>query len=455
MSDLMPWLIIGHAFGARYDLPVPLVLFMLGGGAVVFASFLLVLPRPVPIEGDAVFPDAPGRRDTFGAASTVGWIVLLLLIVCGLVGSQEVAENIVPTAFWLLVWIAVPISCALIGDWTRPFNPFAALSRACDRPALRRALLGGPPVSWPGWLGWWPAVVLFFIVACGELIYNATATRPGVTAFGLLIYGLLNVVAALLFGADRWLEQGEMFSVLFGTWGRLGYFRFGAPGDRGFGGGLKARFEPEVSRLTFVLLLLVSVSFDGLLATPAWKQARGQLPSSIAPGTLSYMLLTTLAFLALLLIAWGFFGGFAAAVRRAGRLPESTLGVLAGLTPSLLPIAFGYLFAHNAEYLAINGQLLLPLLGNPAGVSGWPTLPYPFNDSYEINVGLLPTSIVWYVQVALIVFVHIAAVVLAHDYAVRTARTSDLARRSEWPWIVAMVFYTMSSLWLLAQPLVE
>jgi hypothetical protein len=29
------------------------------------------------------------------------------------------------------------------------------------------------------------------------------------------------------------------------------------------------------------------------------------------------------------------------------------------------------------------------------------------------------------------------------------------ARRAEWPWIVAMVGYTMTSLWLLAQPVVQ
>src|SRR3954453_21385846 len=105
--------------------------------------------------------------------------------------------------------------------------------------------------------------------------------------------------------------------------------------------------------------------------------------------------------------------------------------------------------------MGVNGRPFLALLGNAAGLSGWPTFPYPFNDTYQINVGLVPTSIVWYTQVALIVFVHVAAVVLAHDYAVRTANDPDLARRSEWPWIIAMVFYTMSSLWLLAQPLVE
>lgn len=455
MQDLTQWLFLGHAFGVRYDLPVPLLLFVLGGGAVVFLSFLLVLPRPVPVEGGLVYPDVPGRRHLSAPGWVFGWLVLILLVICGLIGSQGVAENIVPTVFWLVIWIAVPISCAIFGDWTRPVNPYAALARAVDRPSLRQVILGGPPLTWPTWLGWWPAVVIFLIVACGELIYNATATRPAATALGLILYAFITAAGSLLFGAEVWLQRGEMSSVLYNTWGRLGYFRFGAPGNRGFGGGLRAAFEHEVSRITFVLLLLMSVSFDGMLATPAWKHAREQLPASIAPGTLSYQLLTTLAFIVLVCIAWIFFGGFAAAAKRAGRLQGSTVDVLAGLLPSLLPIAFGYLVAHNAEYLAINGQLLLPLIGNPAGLSGWPSLPYPFNDSYEININLLPSSIVWYTQVALIIFVHIAAVVIAHDYAVRNARTPENARRSEWPWIVAMVFYTMSSLWLLAQPLVK
>jgi hypothetical protein len=111
--------------------------------------------------------------------------------------------------------------------------------------------------------------------------------------------------------------------------------------------------------------------------------------------------------------------------------------------------------AHNAEYIAINGQLFIPLLGNPAGLAGVKLLPAPFNDSYEINPNLLPSSVVWYIQVALIIFVHIAAVVLAHRYLTRVAANVKQARRSEWPWIVAMVGYTMTSLWLLAQPLVQ
>jgi ABC-type branched-subunit amino acid transport system substrate-binding protein len=457
MASLTP---LAHAFGARYDLPVPLTYFLVGGAAVVFVSFLVVLPRPVTTPAGAVVRGAArprrARRPTAAmAAGAIGLLLLIVLITAGLGGSDAVAENIVPTSIWLIAWIAVPISCGILGDWTRPFNPFAVLARLVDRPGVRRALLGSPdPVRWPSWLGWWPAVALYFAVACGELIYNATATRPSVTAWGLLTYALLSTFCAMLFGSGAWLERGELWSVLYDTWGRLGWFRFGRPGRRGFAGGLIDGFEPQISRITFVLLLLVSVSFDGLLSTPAWKTWRIDLPSSLQQGTTGYLLLTTALFIAMVLFAWVLFGLFALAVRRAGRIDEPPLHVIAGLLTSLLPIAFGYLVAHNAYYLLVNGQLLIPLLGDPAG-RGWHLLPAPFNDTYEINHDLVPTSAIWYFQVALIIAVHIAAVVIAHRYLAHAARTGTLARRSEWPWIVAMVGYTTTSLWLLAQPIVQ
>jgi hypothetical protein len=129
---------------------------------------------------------------------------------------------------------------------------------------------------------------------------------------------------------------------------------------------------------------------------------------------------------------------------------------LAGLLPSLVPIAFGYLVSHYLSYLLVNGQLLFPLLGNPTGLESWPlTLPYPFNDDYDPDPGLLPGSFYWYVAVVVIVAVHIAAVILANRRLAAVARDEQLARRSEYPWLIAMVGYTCLSLWLLAQPFVE
>jgi hypothetical protein len=50
---------------------------------------------------------------------------------------------------------------------------------------------------------------------------------------------------------------------------------------------------------------------------------------------------------------------------------------------------------------------------------------------------------------------HILAVYLAHRVALRTWRDQRPARRSQYPMMVLMLGYTMSSLWLLAQPIVE
>ena len=128
---------------------------------------------------------------------------------------------------------------------------------------------------------------------------------------------------------------------------------------------------------------------------------------------------------------------------------------LAALLPSLAPISFGYLFAHNLDNLAINGQLLVPLIGNPTGRDGWQWAPAPFNDGYVINLKIVPPATYWYLAMAVIIAVHVIAVVVAHRHLARAGTTELKARRSEYPWIVAMIGYTMLSLWLLAQPLVK
>jgi hypothetical protein len=54
---------LAHAFGQRYELPLPLVLFVVGGAVVVFVSFLLVLGTPVPA---ADGQDQPGADASSG-----------------------------------------------------------------------------------------------------------------------------------------------------------------------------------------------------------------------------------------------------------------------------------------------------------------------------------------------------------------------------------------------------
>src|SRR5579884_734718 len=98
-------MILAHAFGARYDLPVPLVYFVTGGAAVVFLSFLLVLPREVAPSTEAASSDGSYVARNQPAMAVVGVLLLLFLALPGIIGSQETPENIVPTMFWLILWI--------------------------------------------------------------------------------------------------------------------------------------------------------------------------------------------------------------------------------------------------------------------------------------------------------------------------------------------------------------
>jgi hypothetical protein len=450
-----PHLFLAHAFGQRYELPIPLGLFVIAGAAVVLLSFFLVLGRKVNQTPLLPAADRPPLTKLGPVSAALSILALAGLILAGFLGSQEVPENILPTLFWVIIWVGVALSVGLIGDWTQPLNAFANLAKLSDSRRLRGLILArAQPLAWPARLGWWPAVVSFYLIVAGELIFNTAMTRPSAIALSLSLYAAVSAVMGLIFGRV-WLERGEVFTVLFDTWGRLGYFRFGAPGRRGFLGGLDAPFAADLSRVSFVLLLLASVTFDGLLSTPAWSRLQPHLPAALATGTAGYDLLALLGLAVATLLLGGLFAAFAMGVSRAGARRQSPLKALTGLLPSLLPISFAYLLAHYLQYLLINGQLMFPLLGNPVGSESWPLqLPYPFNDAYEPNVHILSSAAAWYVAIAVIVIAHILAVVLAHRHLAQTGQTEAAARRSEYPWIAAMVVYTMLSLWLLAQPLV-
>jgi hypothetical protein len=441
---------VQHAFGARYELPLPLWMFVLGGAAVVFLSFLLVLRRttaPMPTEAPE---DAVPLRAFHPVAGPLSILLTLGVAYTGIAGSQELAESIAPLFFWVGLWIVVPLTSGIIGDWSRPVNPFANLARLSSSERLRQLVLGrSQPLAWS--FRWWPAVALFVLLVLGELVFNLHTTVPAFVGWMLFGYGLACLFLGLLFG-DGFLQRGEVFSGLYDAWGRLGFFRHGAPGRRGFAGGLDVPFAAEVSRVVFVLLLLVSINFDGLLATPQWSRYEKRTLGIDLKG---FEALRTGSLVVLVLVVLAVFAAFAFASSRAGGFGLGPLPALAYLLPSLVPIAFGYLVAHYLQYVLTNGQLLFPLIGNP-GFAGWPIhLPYPFNDDYEINRTLFANSFYWYLSVLVIVAVHVVAVILANRRLAARAADASKARRSEYPWLLAMVAYTAFSLTLIAQPLTQ
>ena len=92
----------------------------------------------------------------------------------------------------------------------------------------------------------------------------------------------------------------------------------------------------------------------------------------------------------------------------------------------------------------------IPLLNDPLG-KGWHLL--PALAAFKPNFALANASTVWYADIVLIVLGHIVAVVLAHLRAGERFRTAQRALLSQYPMLVLMVLYTMTSLWILSQPI--
>lgn len=118
---------------------------------------------------------------------------------------------------------------------------------------------------------------------------------------------------------------------------------------------------------------------------------------------------------------------------------------------TLLPIAIAYHVAHYLPFLLLAGQLVIPLASDPFG-RGWDLFGTAL---HRIDVGIVDARFIWFTAVASMVSGHVVSIVLAHATAARLFDGSRLARRSQYPMLLLMVAYTLASLWILAQPVVE
>ena len=191
----------------------------------------------------------------------------------------------------------------------------------------------------------------------------------------------------------------------------------------------------------FVVVVLAGVTFDGLLETPLWLEIVRVTPVT---QTLGVVLLPALFF--------GIYLGFVGLSRILGGGGEGGFGRFAAAYAfSLVPIAIAYQMAHYYTYLLIQGQMIISLVSDPLGW-GWNLFG---TADFQPRYGIVGAGFVWYSQVALIVAGHVVAVYLAHSISLRLLRDPARAFLSQLPMLVLMVLYTITSLWILAQPIVR
>ena len=372
---------------------------------------------------------------------------------------------------------------ALVGNLWAVVNPWAAIF------GWGEALLGArrPPRRYPAGLGVWPAVALFLAFAWVELIYTGRSI-PAQLGRLIVAYSALTWTGMALFGRATWLRHADPFATAFGVLARFApteirvtdreacrrcelpcaepdgacldcgeCFDRAAPARREwnvrpFAAGLLNTADVSPSMVVFVLLLLSTVTFDGFTATPAWAGLEGALYAALAPlGDARLTVIGTLGLLAFPLLFVLVYLAFARWMAWMGD-DQLTTGTVARLfVLSLVPIAIAYHLAHYFTYLLIQGQLLIRLASDPLGF-GWNLFG---TARYRPDIGIVGARAVWYTAVVAIVLGHVIAVYVAHVVALREYRDRRAALRSQLPMLVLMVGYTVVSLWIIAQPIVE
>ena len=460
-----------HGFGQRYDLPGPLFLYLFAAAGVVVFSFVIV----VLFAGDELGEDAvdyPRWRAAWldglvaahwprTAGGIIGVLGLVAVVITGIFGSQNPFYNPAEYLVWVYFWAALVILCGLLGNLWTLFNPWAALGAWLRLPEQREP-------NRIARLGVWPAVVTYFLFACLELA-SGIANRPAVIGWLAIAYTLVTLGGMALVGRRAWLDQVECFAVLFRIIARFAPLE-GDVDRRGrvrvylrvWGSGLLRGVESGWDQVVFIVLMLSSLAFDGLLATPVYVWWLLNLDGPF--GVLGPLGVPVLRTVGLVILTGLFLGAFVLVMRFVMWFGWPQLGspfggwkgvdvpqALSAFAFTLVPIALVYNAAHNYTYVVVQSQGIIPLLADPLQ-KGWHLLP---TAGYKVSFLLAGAAVVWYVQIILIVLGHVIAVYLAHLRASERFKNASHVLLSQYPMLLLMVLYTMTSLWILAQPITK
>ena len=455
----LPGQAAAHGFGARYDLPIPLSLYLTGAGLIVALSFVMLvffLRLALP---PARAASAEARRwpVVLPVARAIGVAVYLLVIVAGLFGVQSPLKNIAPVFVWALWWVGMAYVSALIGNLWALLNPLDAVFAWAEMlyARLRSGSSLGIGLRYPQVLGVWPAALLFVAFLWMEIVWDAS-DAPASLACVLLIYSALTWLGMVLFGRQEWLRSGEAFALIFGLLGRFAPIHVGADGDqmvvqlRPYAVGLLVREPVEPSHVALVVLLLAGVSFDGFVETPAWQVVAGLSGSGALFKTLG-LLLAPWMFLAVFLLVCRLTAWSAQTAAGEPRGRRSTWRMAGLFAMTLVPIAIAYQLAHYLSFLVMAAQYLVVLASDPFGL-GWDLFG---TTNYFVRPGIIDARSLWNLSVGAIVIGHVAAIYLAHRQALQEFADRQAALRSQYPMLALMIGYTMLSLWIIAQPIVS
>ena len=458
-ASFFPQLAFAHAGSRGHVLLLPTQLYIVGGAAVVALTFaVMIFVVRQPLSGQyQISQNAEKEAEPNYCLSLLSLLTLLLLIWIGFTGNRDPIQNLLPLSVWVFWWIGFTMFTALFGNFWAVISPWPILQKLVQ---LFTGVQTNKKRSFEAAERWayWPAVILFFGFAWLELVHPSPMDPETLAGF-ILLYVLLTTLGIISFGAEFWLKKAEPFSVFFRMVGWLAPFyrkrnsaqkSFLSIGIRWPCSGLLRSESLPTGGVAFVLLVLATVSFDGLAKTFWWLSLVEKNPLEF-PGRTEMMLPNTLGLCITFLV---FFSAFYAVQRLASWLnPEAKK--TSSFIYSMIPIAFGYHFAHYLPTFIIDIQYAFIALADPFGI-GWNlfgTADWVVSSSYLANYD--SAVLIWYLQISGIVLAHVGAVIVFHLLQLHENQTLAKTLQGQLPATLLMIAYTVFGLWLLSTPVIS
>jgi hypothetical protein len=431
-----------HGIAARRDLPLPFSFVVIGAVLALVISFVILIfawrqPRFERVGGRAM-PGLTAVVDNPFVRLVARGVVLAVFIWAGLamIAGQDLLTNPIFGFVFVWLWVGlVPISL-LLGQFWRATNPLRTIHRGLCAAARIDTEQGLKTL--PSGIGVWPAAAGLFGFVWLELV------QPDRTTLAVLRLWALAWLVILVLGAiglgQRWIGAADPFEVYASTIAQMSIWR--RVGDQlrlvNPLAGLNAWRAPP-GATAVVAALLGSTAFDSFANTSWWIQT---VQSSAVPT----VLWSTGGLLAMIIIVFVSFSLAAAWMVRYGNRPATIYPRL--MVGSLLPIVLGYVVAHYATLLIVEGQRTAINFSDPLG-RGWNVF-----GSAEMGVNTAifnhPTAIA-VTQLCAIVGGHVFGIICAHEKSVALL-PPERAVRGQLPLLLVMIGYTCAGLLLLFSP---
>ena len=364
------------------DLPIPFDMVLNSSALVVLITFVYL---KVSWKESIITP----RQEIFNDKQSFigklfGIIILFLLVAPGIFGNESSKTSIAPLILWVFLWIGVPVLGLLFGDIYSKFNPLNLFSLKSDKPESV-----------------YFACILFIGLTWFELVWRKPGNPLNIAIVLITLFICVNLLRYFL---KKSLIEVDPLLLLHYLYSKLKLFN-----SRPYFRSLLDNIG-NLAKLRgieyFVLLMIGTVTYDGLRETTFWYNQFGSRTDDMGFSTMMFLIMN------LGTILFYRFACFFAIKVGGSDLELNHVSNLFGHT--MLPIAFAYHVTHYLTLLLFESQTFFYRFNDPIGIGM-----NVFNvEEPTINYFLEPL-VIWGIQVAVTLLGHMLSVVLAHDLAVK------------------------------------